>query len=288
MQRESALSVGPLGMRALVVSVLLVGTGCAAETVVHGLNEKEANQIIEVLADNDITSNKLVNNTGREILYDVAVPAADKLAAIRVLNKHELPRRRDKGYQEVFAGTGIIPTSAEEKAKKLAALEGEIERQIKLIDGILDVQVQIVMPDESALRTTREQEPPTTAGVTVRYLPRPGGARPVTEPQIQALVAAGVEKLLPENVTVIIPQPPSDVPEATAAKKAKGPLLADKRTLMIFAAAVVVVALLGLGLILSQIQLRRVRGRLIRLQSEIAKAKRKPGDALSAPGQIAS
>jgi type III secretion system YscJ/HrcJ family lipoprotein len=164
----------------LVCFSLVLLAGCAAETVVHNLNEKEANIIIEVLADNDVNGMKLLNAAGREVVYDISVPASERLKAIRVLNKNELPRRRDKGYDEIFSSSGLIPTAGEEKAKKLAALEGEIERQLKLIEGILDVQVQIVMPDESALRTTQEQEPATTASVTIKYLPGVGGARPVS------------------------------------------------------------------------------------------------------------
>ena len=42
--------------------------------------------------------------------------------------------------------------------------------------------------------------------------------------------------------------------------------------------AVVLILLMGLGLIYGQIRLRTVRSRLIRLQTEIARARRKPGE----------
>jgi type III secretion protein J len=202
-----------------------------------------------------------------------------------------MPRRKDKGYAETFAEGGLIPTSSEEKAKRLAALEGEIERQIKLIEGILDVQVQIVMPDESALRTTKEQEPATTASVTIKYLPGAGGARPVSEPEVQAIVAAGVEKLLPENVVVLMR--PVGGPAVAADSKPVDPKkglekLGHKRLLIGLTALLVMIALLGLGLVFSQMRLRTVRGRLVRLQNEIAKARRKPGEALPAAGQQAA
>jgi type III secretion system YscJ/HrcJ family lipoprotein len=263
-------------------------SACGADVVVHGINEREANQIIETLADHEITAQKLINLTGREIVYDVAVGGSARLDAIRVLNKFELPRRRDKGYHETFSESGLIPTSAEERAKRLAALEGEIERQVKLIDGVLDVQVQIVMPEESALRTTQQQEPMTTASVTIKYLPGAGGSRPVSEPEVQAIVAAGVEKLSPENVVVLmrpaggIQTPAKEA--AAAAKDGKSLEGVPRRFALIGAAgALVLIALLGLGLMFAQISLRRVRTRLIRLQTEIAKARqKKPGESLPA------
>ena len=49
--------------------------------------------------------------------------------------------------------------SAEERAKFLQALEGEIQKQLKLVDGILDVQVQVVTPEFD--------DPPTTESYTL-------------------------------------------------------------------------------------------------------------------------
>ena len=147
----------------------------------HGISENEANHIIEVLADGDINASKVMNNAGREVVYDIAVPAHSSPRCVS-LNKHELPRRRDRGYHEIFAVGGLIPTSAEEKAKSLSALEGEIERQLKLIDGVLDVQVQLVIPDESALRTTRSRS--RDHGERHHQVPAGRrGARPIASPR---------------------------------------------------------------------------------------------------------
>ena len=267
-----------------VCCLMWLVSGCAEETIVHGLSEKEANIILEVMSDADMRATKLINATGREVVYDISVPAADRIKAIKLLNRHELPRRRDKGYFEVFSQSGLVPTSAEEKAKKMMALEGEIERQLKLIEGVLDVQVQLVIPEESALRTTNEQGPDTTASVTIKYLPGAQDSRPVTEPEVQAIVAAGVEKLMPENVVVLmrptggaapsvaVPPPPQEVRRGLQA-------LSNKALSIGLVTFLVMIALLGAGLVATQIRLRAVRGRFIRLQNEIAKARqKKPGE----------
>ncbi|MBI3178011.1 MAG: hypothetical protein HYZ27_00020, partial [Deltaproteobacteria bacterium] len=238
------------------------------------------NQIIEVLSDEDgIQSQKVMIDTGREIFFNVVVPSSKKLEAIKTLNKYELPRRADRGYGEVFKDAGMIPTNAEERAKGLAALEGEVERQLKLIDGILDAQVQVVVPQESALRTTREQQPETTASVTIKFMPAAGGSKPVDESVVKRIVANGVEKLVPERVEVLM------MPAAPPAKrdvKADGPRRAGiwgwpiKTLNMMAMGMALLVFLLCVGLVYMQTRLRVVRGRLIRLQGEIAKARRKP------------
>jgi len=267
---------------ALVLGLSLLGFGCGSETIVHGIDEREANRIIETLDDSQISASKIMTDTGRAVFYAISVPSKYRVQAIRVLNQNELPRRRDMGYMEVFKESGLIPTSAEERAKEMAALEGEIEKQLKLVEGILDAQVQIVRPEESALRTTQEQIPTTTASVTLRYLPGENGAKPLSEQQVREVVAKGVERLTADNVIVIMsPATRTHRPPPTV-----GPIgpLTQKQVMTLAAAALGLIMLMGLGLIFSQMRINAVRGRLVRLQNEIAKARRKPGDsaALSA------
>ncbi|MFC1610685.1 hypothetical protein ACFL6C_06995 [Myxococcota bacterium] len=266
---------------AVILTVVGVAGGCGTETVVHKTDERQANRILEILAKNDVRDAvKGVVDTGREVYFTVSVPKSKRWTAIEVLNEHELPTPEDTGYQAVFSEGGLIPTNAEENAKFLQALEGEIQRQLKLIDGILDVQAQVVVPEEDALRTTQENRPDTTASVTIKYLPGTGGSKPLSEPQVQAIVAAGVEGLTPDKVVVVMtPGGTSKRTAATDRRRRTGKSFWDRpiKQLNVTAAVVLsVVLILGLLLLYAQIRLRTVRGRLIRLQTEIAKARRKP------------
>jgi type III secretion system YscJ/HrcJ family lipoprotein len=268
--------------------LLLATAACGVETVVHNLDEKEANQIVELLAEDGISASKGLIDTGRSITYTISVPSGSRLTAIKTLNRNEMPRRRDTGYIDVFKDSGLIPTAAEERAKGLAAIEGEIEKQLKLVDGILDVQVNLVLPEETALRTAQDVRSPTTASVTIKYLPGSGGTKPLSEPQVQAVVAAGVERLTPDNVVVVMtPAGPIGGRQMTATDSGGMHIpavggLNQCTTQMVIVGSLGAVALMALVLAVSQIRLRTVRGRLVRLQSEIAKARRKP-DASGPP-----
>jgi type III secretion system YscJ/HrcJ family lipoprotein len=271
--------------------MLLAGLqACGVETVVHNLDEREANKITELLAESEISAAKAMVDTGRSVSFSISVPAKNKVDAIRLLNRNELPRRPDMGYTEVFKDSGLIPTAAEEHAKQMAAIEGEIEKQLKLVPGILDTQVQLVIPEETSLRTAQEVRAPTTASVTIKYLPSAGGAKPLSEPQVQAVVAAGVERLTPDSVVVVMtPAMPlggrGERLDADARGAPSGGIrgMSARQTNMLATAAVVIVIVLCLGLAYMQIRLRTVRGRLLRLQSEIARARRKPADSTPPP-----
>lgn len=262
---------------------------CGVETVVHSLEEREANEITELLADSDISSTKGVSDNGRTISYTISVPAKNKVDAIRLLNRNEMPRRPNIGYTEVFKDGGLIPTAAEERTKQLAALEGEIEKQLKLVPGILDAQVQLVIPEESALRTAQEVRAPATGSVTLKYLPAAGGAKPLSEPQVQAVMAAGVERLTPDNVVVVMmPAVPigRDDHLDNSGRGFAGLGFSNLKGRQMSIVAITLVALvliLCVVLLVVQIRLRTVRGRLLRLQAEIARARRKPGELQPAP-----
>lgn len=257
----------------------LWASGCGVDAVVHGIDEREANHVIEVLADGDIAATKMVVDNGRTTSFTITVPNKNRIEATKILNRYQMPRRAESGYLEIFKDGGLIPTAGEERAKQLAAVEGEIEKQLHLIDGILDSQVQLVIPEETALRTAQDVRAPTTASVTIKYLPGLGGAKPLSEPQVQAIVAAGVERLTPDNVVVVM-TPALFARAGNDLDRREGALRGVSARQMTLGATVagVLVLLLGVGLVTSQFQLTRVRGRLSRLQNEIAKARRKPGD----------
>lgn len=278
--------------RVVLAGCLLTTVACGQETIVHNLEEREANKIIELLAENEISTTKGMVDTGRTVAFTITVPSKSRIDAIRLLNRHEMPRRADMGYTEIFKDSGLIPTAGEEKAKQMAALEGEIEKQLRLVDGILDVQVQLVLPEESALRTVQETRSPTTASVTIKYLPGTGGAKPLSEPQVQAVVAAGVERLTPDNVVVVMTPAGSmmrnERQEAADAMQAHGNTMglhgiSEKNLRLAGFVFFGLVIALCVVLAVSQMRLRTVRNRLLRLQNEIAKARRKPTDAPPSP-----
>jgi type III secretion protein J len=259
---------------------------CGTDTIVQKINEREANEILEVLDETGIPANKGVIDTGRDIFFSIQVPSSQRIKAIKVLNKYNLPRPRDKGYNEVFGAgsSGLIPTNTEERAKLLQALEGEIQTQLKLVEGILDASVNIVLPQEDALKTTKDIQSLPSASVTIKYMPSASGAKPLSEPQVQAIVAAAVERLTPDRVVVVMTPgggAPQRATDPTDREKPRAGFwgLPTKQLNMVAVVVLVLVLLMAMGLVYAQVRLRTVRGRLIRLQGEIAKARRKPGES---------
>lgn len=193
--------------RALVCLFLLsVLSACEGQLdIVHGLTELEANEILVVLGEEDISAMKL-KEEGRVVTWAIVVGESDSQRALSLLVKNRLPRTRANGLAEVYpaGGGGLIPTKSEEKAKFLMAMQGELERKLKKLPGVQEAHVSVVVPDKDIIRDLDTPPPPATASVMVVYNGGPKGQPPATEQEVKDLIAAAVEDLKSDNVQVLM------------------------------------------------------------------------------------
>ena len=181
--------------------------GCGGDiAIVHMLEEVEANEILVVLDAKDITGKKVVQE-GRVVTWSVEVPEIDGKDAMRLLVANRLPKARSSGYKDVYppGGGGLIPTKSEEKAKFMMAVQGEIERKLKSLPGIVQAHVSVVQPDKDVVRDLDTPPPASTASVAIVYNPiDERGTAAVKEDEVQKLVASSIEDLKPSNVIVVM------------------------------------------------------------------------------------
>lgn len=248
----------------LLAFLALLASGCGAnQSLVSGLDELEANEILVVLKAKGIEGEKH-KEEGRVVTFAIMVKGVDSDDALRLLVANKLPRARSQGFKEVYppGGGGLIPTKSEEKAKFLMAIQGEVERKLKSLPGIVQAHVSVVQPDKDIVRDLDTPPPPATASVAVVYnaIDERGSAT-VKEEEVRALVAASVEDLRPQNVTVVMKKnsptnlveesvSASAVEQAPAAATAFGLKLADKgswQRLQLFAVGFLAVTVLGIA-----------------------------------------
>ena len=109
-----------------------------------------------------------------------------------------LPRNSVVGF-EVLRETNLGLTDFERRARYLWALQGELTRTIRSIQGVSDARVHIVLPERSLFVS---EQRPATASVLLSLLPGVELSRRQVR-GIVHLVANSVEGLRPENVTVV-------------------------------------------------------------------------------------
>lgn len=160
-------------------------------TLYSGLRPQEAQSLAARLSAKNIPSQ--MSPDGASLL----VPA-DKLDASRLETAAQgLPRNARLGF-ELFDTPNWAGSDFTEKVNYQRALEGELERTLQTLGEVEAVRVHLVMPRESLFLS---QEHEAKAAVIIKT--RGGGLSPSAQRAIPQLVASAVDKLRPENVTVV-------------------------------------------------------------------------------------
>src|ERR1700758_3967054 len=160
-------------------------------TLYSGLRPEEAQNLASRLAGKKIPPQ--VSPDGGSLL----VPE-DKLDASRLETAAAgLPRSARLGF-ELFDTPNWAGSDFTEKVNYQRALEGELERTLATLNEVEAVRVHLVMPQESLFT---EQQHDAKAAVILKT--RNGHLSEQAAQAIPQLVASAVDRLRPENVTVV-------------------------------------------------------------------------------------
>jgi flagellar M-ring protein FliF len=160
-------------------------------TLYSGLRPEEAQNLASRLASKNIPHQ--VSSDGGSVL----VPD-DKLDSARLETAAAgLPRSARLGF-ELFDTPNWAGSDFTEKVNYQRALEGELERTLATLSEVEAVRVHLVMPEESLFT---EQQHDAKAAVIIKT--RGGRLSDEAQQAIPQLVASAVDRLRPENVTVV-------------------------------------------------------------------------------------
>jgi len=187
---------------------LLLFTSCASRrTIVNGLDEKEANEILVFLSGKGIDASKAQTvsaggGANKEVLWDISVDETQATEAMALLNQNGLPRRKGQNLLNIFSTSGLVPSEMNEKIRYQSGLAEQIANTIRKIDGVLDAEIQISFPEEDPLNPTANKQK-ITASVYVKHSGVLDDPNTHLVTKIKRLVAASVPGLDYDNVTVI-------------------------------------------------------------------------------------
>lgn len=205
--RQSTVTRRASSVLGLTAAALLC-LGCDA-TIASGLDESQANQILVALDAQGIGAHKERLASGvDETRWEVAVAPDDVGRALAVMRTADLPRKPERGIEEVFGEGSLVPTATEERARYASALAGELARSIESIDGVLDARVHVAIPERRDFALDDEPLRPR-ASVLVKHA---AGREAPASQAVQALVSGAVHGMRPEDVAVVaVPGPAASV-----------------------------------------------------------------------------
>ena len=210
-------------MRTACTAALLLLAGCAGEEVLHGLDERQANEVLVALDQGGVAASK-AREEGSEERWRVEVARGDGARAQRVLAERELPRARAPGLGEVFGKGSMVPTPTEEHALLLHALAGELARSVEAVDGVVAARVHVGLRQPDPLRPGDRGAP--RASVLVKCRPGACAGIRALEPGLRAMIAGAVEGLEPAAVALVIAEAAESPPRAPPRGRRAGVLAA--------------------------------------------------------------
>ncbi len=186
----------------LVPLLLLTLTACH-EDIYHGMTEEQANRMVLALRSDSIDAEKRIDPDAEGRMWKVAVPGKQFPKALECLRRNGNPKSEHPGFEILSEESGLIPTSAQEKARFIHALSGEISSMLQSLDGVIEARVILVIPEAHSpgFQNDAANAPQPSASVLLKT---GGTAWPALEDDaIRSLVAASVEDLDPVNVVIV-------------------------------------------------------------------------------------
>lgn len=193
----------------LSVFLLALSSCDSSKVVVHGVEEKEANEILVFLASKNISADKVLPESSggggpgdKTVLYDIAVSENEWINAMAILNREGLPRKKGTNLLQLFSKSGLVPSEQEENIRYRAGKEEELASTIRKIDGVIDADIQLSLPEEQNLVPGTPSQI-ATASVYVKHQGILDDPNSHLITKIKRLVASSVPGLEFDNVTVI-------------------------------------------------------------------------------------
>lgn len=188
----------------LVLCCLMVLVSCQEVAIVHDLDERDSNEIIVLLARNDIAATKVKEERNQEIFWNIHVDPANEMKARSILVANNLPKVRQGGLQGICENTSMIVTEETEKCRKLLAYKGEIINSLESIPGVVSADVVLNIPDKEDFPDEDTAVARPTASVTIKYLTDANVKTSLNEGKVQEFVANSITGMDARDVSVII------------------------------------------------------------------------------------
>jgi len=186
----------------MMITMVISLSACSDPTniIVSDVNQKNANAIIFLLANNNIPVTSKVNKSGTITL---AVSKSNMIDALRLLKNNGLPNQDFVSLGDVFKKDSLISSPLEEHNRDIYAIDQEIASMLSHLNGVTDVQVKVAVPAPND-KLWDVDMPKPSASVVIKY--KQGTRLDLYVSKIKSLVAHSVGGLSPDMVEVVTVQ----------------------------------------------------------------------------------
>ncbi|KVN41158.1 EscJ/YscJ/HrcJ family type III secretion inner membrane ring protein [Burkholderia ubonensis] len=123
-----------------VLLCVLVLSACRQQDLLKGLDQRQANEVVAVLQQNNIEARKI---DGGKAGFSIVVAPGDFAAAVDWLKVYGLPSRARVEIAQMFPADSLVASPRAEKARLYSAIEQRLEQSLKLLEGVMSAAVHV-------------------------------------------------------------------------------------------------------------------------------------------------
>jgi len=124
----------------IVVVLCLSLIGCRQDSLLQGLEQGQANEVVAVLHRGNIAVDK--KNNGKNG-YSISVDKRDFAAAVDILKSYDLPSRKPLQIADMFPSDSLVASPWAEKARLFSGIEQRLEQSLYIINGVVSARVHV-------------------------------------------------------------------------------------------------------------------------------------------------
>ena len=167
------------------------------EPLYSNLSEEDANEMMSILMNNGIDTEKKIDKKDQSIALLVN---KDQIpVAFTLLKQGGYPREPFKKMIDIFDKQGLISSPMEERVRFIYALTQEVQETLSQIDGVITARVHLVLPDNNPFS---DDVKPSSASVFIKALP--SSHLEEIKSDIKFIVEKSIEGLKYEKISVVL------------------------------------------------------------------------------------
>ncbi len=177
----------------LFLSLFMLG-GCDAE-LVSSISERQANEIIALLEQNNIDAQKVKGDKG---VFSVHVDKNYMSDSVELLNAYNLPSAEHVEIAQQFPSDSMVSTPLGEKVRLISSIEQRLEQTIRELDNVTTARVHLSYPLKGE---SDEDSVPPSASVLLIYKNAVNEAEYIDK--IKRLIKNSLSTIQYENISVV-------------------------------------------------------------------------------------
>jgi type III secretory pathway lipoprotein EscJ len=186
-----------------IVIALIFASACGRETVAHQQDARAAIRIVTLLSqEGGIDADQIVREKSNPPSFDIAVAASDRQAALKILERHNLPIEKRPDTCSLLMDEELIPTADRDRAKRVCGVSGDIANKLRSIEGVVEASALVSIPDRELEIDLTEERLKPNASIIISYLPTSTGEPPISPKEIARFASAALPGLSSESVFV--------------------------------------------------------------------------------------